>query len=173
MASGFLKIFDYSQDSSSYALVDVTQIPDNFRATGSTLFIEWYSGPNLTSVNIFAKIESINTSSLENTTLGDDGYCTAQKLCNHNEGDCDFNSHCNGISSFCVDNSCPSTLGFSNGTDCCKDACHGHINIESGVIVSPNHPNDYQNNLLCTSQISVEAGKTITIEFNSFDVSKS
>ena len=273
-------MYDYSQDSSRFALVEETQLPDNFTTTGSTLLIEWYSGSVPSKFNIFAKVTaksniecctspdlinndicneesfnqacmfdgddcvgcvmwrqtgscdpngprepqfdrtcdvivesgwsgyceckfgntmlkgcesgshstcaeactfemnsaisnmtSLNCSILDNATIGDENFCSAQKPCNHNEGDCDFDTHCNGTNNICIHKGCPPTLGLPDGTDCCIDACHDLIDIESGVIVSPNHPNDYLNDLQCAIQISVEAGKTIRIEFDSFSVS--
>ena len=41
------------------------------------------------------------------------------------------------------------------------------------VLVSPNYPNNYQNYIQCSHQISVEPGHYITIEYESFSVSTS
>ena len=44
----------------------------------------------------------------------------------------------------------------------CLDAV---ADVELGLLLSPNYPNKYQNNLECTHQLSTELGKMITIEF--------
>ena len=113
-----MKLFD---GGSTYALVNETQVPDNFTTTGSTLVIEWHLGSDITSIEISAKITAINISNFENATLGGTHYCSAEKPCNQFEGDCDFDSHCNGTNLNCY--GCPSELGFPAGTDCCRDLC--------------------------------------------------
>ena len=169
MASGTLKLYE---SSSSNTIVNKTQVPDTFTTSGSNLLIEWYSGSVLTSVDLFANVTTMKVSDFANATLGNSDYCSVQKPCNHNEGDCDFDSNCHGFYSTCVDKGCPIQLGFSIGTDCCKDPCFDFVDMESGVLVSPNYPNSYQNNLQCSRLITVQQGKMITFEFNSFDVSK-
>ena len=169
MASGTLQLHE---SGSSNTIVNKTQVPDTFTTSGSNLLIEWYSGSVLTSVDLFANVTTMRVTDFENATLGNSDYCSVQKPCNHNEGDCDFDSNCLGFNSICVDNGCPTRLGFPISTDCCHDPCNGLVDMESGVLISPNYPNTYQNNLQCTSLITVQQGKFITIEFNSFDVSK-
>lgn len=158
--------------TSAYKLVEEIQVPDNFTTTGSTLVIEWYSGSNPTSIDLLATVTALNISDLENATRGEDGYCSALKPCSHNEGDCDFDTDCDGINSACFSNGCPSELGLPIGTDCCFDLCHSFIDMGSRVLVSPNFPKNYQNNLHCTAQITVQQGLIITIEFDTFNVRK-
>ena len=67
--------------------------------------------------------------------------------------------------------SCPISLGFANTTSCCKNVSCGFADVEVGMLLSPNYPNDYQNNLECAHQLSAEPGKLITVEFESFRVS--
>ena len=164
-----MKLFE---SGNSYAQVNSTLVPQSFTTSGSNLLIEWNSGAVLTSVDLFANVTTMKVSDFENATLGNSDYCSVQKPCNHNEGDCDFDSNCHGFYSICVDNGCPTQLGFPIGTDCCHDPCYGLVDMESGVLVSPNYLNSYQNNLQCTSLITVQQGKIITIEFNLFNVSK-
>ena len=173
MASGsmrFMKVIDNVKvpyDEINYAYVK--KIPDNFTTTGSLLFIEWYSGYIPTLVNMVATITAMSVSVSGNTTLGDDSYCSGQKTCSHNEGDCDFNTHCLS-NHICVPDSCPSNLGFANGTDCCQDMSCGYVSVKNGLLLSPYYPKLYESNLYCTHQISVDPGKIITIEFHSFKV---
>ena len=51
------------------------------------------------------------------------------------------------------------------------DVSCGYADVEVGLLLSPNYPNNYQNNIVCTHQLSDEPGKLITVEFESFDVS--
>ena len=171
MGSGFMKLYDFSQHSSIYTKLDKTQVPENFTTTGSTLFIEWYSGSELSLFEIFGTIIASNDTYYDAISLGEDKYCSAQTPCNHNEGDCDFNTDCNGTNIRCVSNSCPGYLGFQSGTDCCQDACFGMIDMESGIMMSPFYPDEYQSNLDCSSQITVDEGKFITIQFENYSVS--
>lgn len=171
VALGVIKLYDDSKDGSTYTRVGENRVPDNFTTTGSSMLIELHSGPVLTSINIYAEITARNISSNESKRLGEDNFCSLMKECNTNEGDCDFNTHCNGSNSWCKNNGCLHTQGFSSGTDCCQDACHGLIDLESGLLVSPSYPNDYLNSVQCSSQISVDLGNHVTLEFTSFSVS--
>ena len=50
---------------------------------------------------------------------GDLGYCTMNYPCEENEGDCDDDNHCmNDLE--CGTDNCPSYLGLSSTTDCCR-----------------------------------------------------
>ena len=53
------------------------------------------------------------------TTLGDDKFCTIDKPCEINEGDCDSNDECKSHL-FCGLNNCQDSLGFSSSLDCCE-----------------------------------------------------
>ena len=107
--------------------VDVSQIPENFTTVGKRMFVYWNSGPNITSFNVHAEIKAVNSTSFEDSTLGEDNYCSGSNLCQNNEGDCDFNNQCNyGL--LCGNNNCPAYLGYPTGTDCCYDPCQGYLN---------------------------------------------
>ena len=73
----------------------------------------------------------------------------------------------------CYPEICPTSLGFANTTSCCQsvDVSCGFADVEVGLLLSPNYPNNYQNNLECAHQLSTEPGKMITVEFESFSVS--
>ena len=102
--------------------------------------------------------------------LGASEYCTSSCPCKADEGNCQSHDHCiNGL--VCLPESCPISFGFSNSTSCCQDVSCGFADVNVGLLLSPNYPNDYQNNLECTHQLSAEPGKFITVEFESFDVS--
>ena len=89
------------------------------------MLLFWYSGPNVTSLNVHAELNVVNSTAFEGSTLGEDNYCSGSNLCQNNEGDCDFDSHCDvGLS--CGNDNCPSYLGFPSGADCCHDPCQGY-----------------------------------------------
>ena len=169
MTSGILKLYD---GSSSFTNVDLTEIPENFTTSGSTLLIEWNSASNLTRLGLYAKITTIDIADFENVTLGEDDFCSSLKPCNQDEGDCDFDSHCNGTDLRCIHDSCPAELGFLPGADCCRDPCYGLIDMESGLLIAPNHPFNYIDNVKCSGQISVQKGYLIKVEFGFFRVIK-
>ena len=55
---------------------------------------------------------------------GEIGYCACNvdmQPCSENEGDCDYNYHCQG-GQRCRSNSCLSSLGYDSNTDCCQIA---------------------------------------------------
>ena len=58
---------------------------------------------------------SVNCTTVNN---GDIGYCACKQSCNENEGDCDFNYHCQD-GHRCGSNNCP------NSYDCCYVAING------------------------------------------------
>ena len=47
-----------------------------------------------------------------------ENYCTPNKTCGLNEGDCDSHDDCQG-GLFCGSDNCPTSLGFDPDTDCC------------------------------------------------------
>ena len=49
--------------------------------------------------------------------------------------------------------------------------CGGHLTGESGEFKSPNFPENYPDNAECTWEITVPEGKTVDLEFHSFNVS--
>ena len=102
--------------------------------------------------------------------LGAPEYCTSTCPCGANEGHCQSHDQCVS-GTFCLPESCPISLGFSNATSCCQDVSCGFADVEVGFLLSPNYPNNYQNNKYCTHQLSAEPGKMITVEFESFAVS--
>lgn len=49
-----------------------------------------------------------------------------------------------------------------------EDACGGTMRGSSGVVSSPNFPNEYHNNADCTWTIVAEPGDTISLIFTDF-----
>ena len=52
-------------------------------------------------------------------TVGDEDFCTTDKPCEVEEGDCDSNDECKNHL-FCGSNNCPGSLGFLSSVDCCE-----------------------------------------------------
>ena len=51
--------------------------------------------------------------------------------------------------------------------------CSGEITSVGTEFTSPNHPNDYPNNVECTQVIRFEEGKQIQLKFLEFSLEKS
>ncbi|XP_032232796.2 uncharacterized protein LOC5508096 [Nematostella vectensis] len=49
-------------------------------------------------------------------------------------------------------------------------SCNAYLTNNSGVIKSPNHPNEYYHNSRCTWLVTVAQGKAIRLKFSSFQV---
>ena len=150
--------------------VDVSQIPENFTTVGKRMFVYWNSGPNITSFNVHAEIKAVNSTSFEDSTLGDDNYCSGSNLCQNNEGDCDFNNQCDyGL--LCGNNNCPTESGHGSNTNCCYDYCGQWLNISAGTLTSPNYPNYYENMMTCSWMITSSiADNILRIDFDDFRV---
>ena len=52
-------------------------------------------------------------------TLGDEDFCTIDKPCEVDEGDCDSNDECKSHL-FCGSNNCPDSLEVVSSVDCCE-----------------------------------------------------
>ena len=61
----------------------------------------------------------VNTDCCYTAIVGDEDFCTIDKPCEVNEGDCDSNDECKNHL-FCGSNNCPEYLGFLFSIDCCE-----------------------------------------------------
>lgn len=50
------------------------------------------------------------------------------------------------------------------------DGCGGTLRGQSGIITSPNYPQDYNNNADCTWTVLAEPGDTIALVFTDFQL---
>ena len=144
------------------------QIPANVSSCGNEMFVVFSSNSAGTSSGFNSTIHVHETHI--RPEMGAPGHCSACFPCGANEGHCQSYDQC-VPDLVCLHESCPISLGFSNSTSCCQDVSCGFADVNVGLLLSPNYPNDYQNNLECTHQLSAEPGKFITVEFESFDVS--
>lgn len=51
-----------------------------------------------------------------------------------------------------------------------EDGCGGTLRGQSGVITSPNYPQEYNNNADCTWTVLAEPGDTIALVFSDFQL---
>ena len=107
-------------------------------------------------------------------SLGDDGFCTDQNICNADEGGCTSDSHC-AYGLECGTDNCDPHLGFQSGINCCHNPYGDSLNMENGTgsLGSPGYPNLYGPNIAATWLLEVAVNHTITLQFTAFAVSMS
>ena len=129
----------------------------NVSSNGNTLFVKFKSNNGVSADGFIATIHYVivNCATVSN---GDDRFCNCY-ACSENEGDCDYNHHCQN-NHFCGSNNCLASLGFDSEIDCCS----------STQIMSPNYPNSYPDNAEETWLISAPNGSIINLQFHSFHV---
>ena len=97
-------------------------------------------------------------------------FCTVTNPCKANEGHCYHDQQCSkGLK--CGKQNCPVVLGYSNDTNCCYEHCNDFLDLESGILTSPNYPYDYPSNRECSwTIIAPQQQQIITIQFQDFKV---
>ena len=156
----FLKLYD-GNSSNANLLAELTgyEIPANVASSGNQIHVVFTSDGSVLKAGYHAKLHVCRV-----------GFCTSSCPCEADEGPCQIDDQC-VPGNVCFPGSCPLSLGFTNDTSCCQDVNCGYGSVENGLLVSPNYPNLYTNNLQCALQLTTEPGNVITIEFESFDVS--
>ena len=132
----YLRMYDgNSSDANLLAELTGYQIPANVSSCGNQMHVVFSSDYAVAKAGYYAKIH-----------VHVDEGCTSSCPCGVDEGHCESNSQClSGLA--CGYDNCKPELGYGNGTNCCYDPCLSLVDMESGVFVSPNYPNSYQNNL--------------------------
>ena len=97
--------------------------------------------------------------------VGHEDFCTTNKPCEADEGDCDSHEECKE-NIICVSDNCPDSLGFDPETDCCYDNsqsvvgdetfcttiqpcgqdegdCDSHIECQDGLVCGSNNCPNY------------------------------
>ena len=168
--SSFIRIYDGNSTQSGRLLAELKggQIPGNVTSCREMHVV--FSSSQHFSLGYYAKIHV--TKAPNHTNLEEVGHCTSTCRCGANEGPCTSNDQCY-LNHLCIVGSCPSSLGFSNETSCCQDMSCGFADVKTGMVLSPNYPNEYKKHQQCSQRITVEPGQTITIEFHSFSVRNS
>ena len=105
-------------------------------------------------------------------SLGDNGFCTDQNICNADEGGCSSDSHC-AFGLECGTDNCDPQLGFQTGINCCHNPYGDSLEMENGTgsLSSPGFPNLYGPNIAATWLLEVPVNHTITLQFTAFSVS--
>ena len=105
-------------------------------------------------------------------SLGDNGFCTDQNICNADEGGCSSDSHC-AFGLECGTDNCDPQLGFQSGINCCHNPYGDSLEMENGTgsLSSPGFPNLYGPNIAATWLLEVPVNHTITLQFTAFSVS--
>lgn len=62
------------------------------------------------------------------------------------------------------------TVILTSSPSFCEAICGGEVKQDSGLIQSPNYPDDYQSNKACVWRITVEEGFNVGLSFQSFEV---
>ena len=170
-----LRIYE-GNSTNANLLAELTgyEIPANVTSCrGNQMHVVFTSDGSETKSGYNAKIHT--SESIHVAEPGASGYCTSNCPCGANEGHCQSHDQC--VSGhFCLLDSSVTSLGFTNTTSCCQgvdylDVSCGYADVNNGLLLSPNYPNNYQNNIYCDHQLSTEPGKIITVEFESFSVS--
>ena len=96
-------------------------------------------------------------------------FCTVSNPCKVNEGHCYHNQQCfKGLK--CGNNNCPVALGYANDTNCCYEHCNEWLDLDNGILTSPNYPNNYDVHTECTWVINASQGQILTLLFHDFEV---
>ena len=104
----------------------------------------------------YNNLSLVNCATVSN---GEIRFCNCN-TCSVNEGDCDSNDECqDGL--VCGSNNCQASLGFDSDVDCCFQVL---------IIMSPNYPNSYPNNVEETWLLTAPTGSIIKLQFHSFHV---
>ena len=95
--------------------------------------------------------------------------CSVANPCPVNQGHCFYDGQCIGDLR-CGEKNCPTGSGFDSDANCCYDYCSQWLNMTAGTLTSPNHPNRYENMIICSWKITSTVGSIIVIEFEDFKV---
>lgn len=96
-------------------------------------------------------------------------FCTVTSPCNANEGHCYHDQQCSkGLK--CGLNNCPDSSGYANYTNCCYEHCNQWLDLENGILTSPNYPNSYPTEEECSWTLTANDDQMITLQFLDFKV---
>ena len=97
-------------------------------------------------------------------------FCTVTNPCKANEGHCYHDQQCHkGL--LCGLRNCPLDLGYANDTNCCYEPCNDWLDLENGILTSPNYPNSYPANTECSWTIHApQHNQIVKVQFVDFGV---
>ena len=138
---------------------------DTFTSSGSEMLVE-FSSDYYVDIGFFAKIHQTSTKNKDSLAT----FCTVTNPCKANEGHCYHDQQCHkGL--LCGTRNCPLALGYANDTNCCYEPCNDWLDLENGILTSPNYPNYYPTNTECAWTISApQHSQIVKIQFLDFEV---
>ena len=132
-------------------------------SSGHIMFVT-FSSSTAVGTGFFAKIRK--TSARDPLAT----FCTVTNACKANEGHCYHDQQCQkGL--LCGLRNCPLALGYANDTNCCYEHCNDWLDLENGILTSPNYPYNYPANTECAWTVSApQHSQIVTVQFTDFEV---
>ena len=164
-----MKLYDGNSslhDLLAHAYVKTTLSYQNVMAvesSGHDMFVT-FSSAVIVRTGFFAKIRK--TSARDPLAT----FCTVTNPCKANEGHCYHDQQCHkGL--LCGLRNCPLALGYANDTNCCYEHCNDWLDLENGILTSPNYPYNYPANTECAWTVSApQHSQIVTVQFTDFEV---
>ena len=133
-------------------------------SSGNAIFVTFSSAVNV-DTGFLAKIHKTSSRDLLDT------FCTVTNPCKANQGHCDHDQQCH-MGLLCGTKNCPHALGYASDTNCCYELCNGWLDLDSGILTSPNYPNMSPASTECAWTISApEPSQIVEVQFVDFEVS--
>ena len=134
-------------------------------SSGNNMYVR-FSADSYVAPGFFAKIIKTPLNDKDPNAT----FCTITKPCKANEGHCYHDEQCaKGLN--CGRNNCPASLGYANNTNCCYELCTQWLDLENGIITSPNYPNEYPPSTECSWTITALQNQIVRLQFEEFSVS--
>ena len=129
------------------------------------MFVTFSSQPFI-GTGFYAKISKASANNRDPNAT----FCTITNPCKENEGHCYHDQHCQkGL--LCGLRNCPLALGYANDTNCCYEPCNDWLDLENGILTSPNYPNYYPTNTECAWTIGApQHSQIVKVQFVDFEV---
>ena len=163
-----LRIYD-GNSSEAELLAEISDGPHfniKVSSTGPQMFITFDSDENGNWVGFHATFQEITFSPQDQVTKP----CSQDNSCHEGEGQCYSHQQCSGTLK-CGKDNCLTDLGYDNEHDCCYAYCEQWLDMDNGIITSPEYPNPYNNLEECIWTISAEENQTVLLNFLNFEVS--
>ena len=138
---------------------------NTFTSSGREMLVEFSSGIKV-DIGFLAKIHQTSTKNKDSLAT----FCTVTNPCRANEGHCYHDQQCHkGL--LCGIRNCPLALGYDNDTNCCYEPCNDWLDLENGILTSPNYPYSYPIRTECAWTISApQHSQIVKVQFLDFEV---
>ena len=175
----YVRIFDGNISRVSDLLTEVSGFyysytnvfPSNISSSSNKLLVKFISDERFRTNGFKLKI---HTEPLFNSTIPAEA-CSLTNPCKDKEGHCQSDDECKGDLKCGNHNDCSAELGYHQQFRCCYDYCSQWLDMENGILTSPQYPSEYPVKLRChtllTVGMTVAGPRTITLEFLHFKVS--